>query len=108
MSDHPERRYNEKETRWLLERAGELQRSLGGSSRHDLTLPQLESIALEAGLDPAQLRHAARELDAGGRAASTRVLGAPLQLVFERTLPFDVDATSFANLVFDWWRRDHN
>jgi hypothetical protein len=99
MNDHSVRRYNEKETRWLLERAGELQRSLAGSSRHDLTLQQLESIALEAGLDPAQLRQAARELDAGGRAASTRILGAPLQLVFERTLPFDVDEKSFANLL---------
>jgi len=99
MSDNPVRRYNERETRWLLERAGKLERSIDGASRHNLTLQQLESIALEAGLDPVHLRQAALELDAGGHSASSRIMGAPLQLVFERTLPFDVDETSFANLL---------
>ena len=99
MSDHSIRRYNEKETRWLLERAGQLERSTERSARHDLTLPDLESIALEAGLDPALLRQAARELDAGKPSASTKIMGAPLRLVFERTVSFELSEEAFGSVL---------
>ncbi len=64
-----ERIYTEKEVTALLERAAELQVQ---AARHDdgrpgLTLPELETIAQEAGLDPALLRQAAQELDAPNR-----------------------------------------
>ena len=90
------RRYSEEEVRYLLERASEME-SQGGrvpAQTDGPTLAELERIASEAGLDPAMLRQAARELDAGGAAAtparSEKLLGAPLTFELQRTVEGEV------------------
>lgn len=100
----PARRYNEKEVALLLKRASELQRA--APSVRDptgLTLRELEEIASEAGLDSAMLRQAAAELDAGLHGAqaglATRLAGAPLRLVLERTVPSELLESTYAELL---------
>lgn len=58
--------YTEREVTALLERAAALQQHSArqDEARPGLTLPEIEAIAAEAGLDPSLLRQAARELDA--------------------------------------------
>lgn len=102
MTDLPARRYNEKEVARLLRRASELQRSSPAAPNPSgLTLNELEDIAKEAGLDVALLRQAATELDTGVGASEMgeKLAGAPLRLVFERVLPFEVSESAFAVLV---------
>lgn len=98
-SDSPgrgaERRYTDEEVQRLLQRASELE-SQGTALTPRVegpTLRDLETIAAEAGMDPALLRQAARELDspAGHAPPASSVgsvlLGAPPSLEFERTVP---------------------
>lgn len=61
-----QRIYTEREVTALLERAAALQQHSArqDEARPGLTLPEIEAIAAEAGLDPSLLRQAARELDA--------------------------------------------
>lgn len=104
MSEFPvaDRRYSEKEVSRLLRRAAELQRSSPTSPNPSgLSLRELEEIALEAGIDPAALRQAATELDVRHPAAGTAatLLGAPLKLVLERTLPFEAPESAFETLI---------
>jgi outer membrane lipoprotein SlyB len=105
MSDLPAtRRYDETEVSRLLKRAAELQRaapSVPGPT--GLTLSELEEIASEAGLDVTMLRRAAAELDAAGAGGpatlGVRLAGAPLRILLEQTLPYEVPDTVFAELV---------
>src|SRR5262245_2628947 len=98
MSDSEPRRYEEKEVRWLLERVGELQRAVDVKSSSSPTLADLEEIAKEAGLDPALMRRAARELDAAPPAKSNPITGAPLRIVLERTLPGEASEAAIASI----------
>ena len=62
---NPSRRYTDEEVRRLLTRASELE-TQGASLPAKIdgpTLTDLEAIASEAGIDPAMVRRAARELD---------------------------------------------
>lgn len=96
------RRYTEKEVGLLLRRATEIQRS-EPSARDPagLTLRELEEVAVEAGIDPACLRHAAAELDAGGGASTlgAKLAGAPLAFLLERTVPGELPDAAFEDLV---------
>lgn len=98
-----ERRYDDRDVSRLLKRAAELQRSSGGTrASTGLTLGELEEIAGEAGIDPGSLRRAAAELeeqrDAGGRAGRL-FAGAPMRLLYERTLPFEASAVALDSLL---------
>jgi hypothetical protein len=102
-----ERRYNDDEVRRLLQRASELE-SRGTSltpGEEGPTLKDLEIIAAEAGMDPALLRQAAREMDSspGGHlpasSAGSLFLGAPHVLEFERTVPGEVSSSLLEGLV---------
>lgn len=99
----PHRRYDEKEVSRLLRRASELQRALPASpDPTGLTLRELEDIAAEAGIDPRLLRQAAVELERSGSPAAglgPALAGAPLKILLERTLPFEVPDSVFATLV---------
>ncbi|HEX6132879.1 MAG TPA: hypothetical protein VFZ24_02775, partial [Longimicrobiales bacterium] len=68
-----------------------------------LTLEQLEEIAAEARIDVANLRQAARELDVerSMRPVSTveRLVGSPLRITAEHTLPFELAPDSMGALV---------
>ena len=106
MAEHPAplRRYDEKEVALLLRRASELQRAAPAAREASgLTLPELEEIAAEAGLDVSTLRQAAAELDAGiapgGHSLATRFTGGPLRVVLERTIPGDVPTAAFEDLL---------
>lgn len=79
--------FTDEESALILQRAGELQAQQG----RNLSLPELEAAAAEAGIDAALVLRAAQEL--ATRPAPQPVdrtfggpLGAPLQLVHERTV----------------------
>lgn len=98
------RRYSDREVRRLLERAAELQYAEGESPEGSgLTLPQLEAIAREAGIDVDAIRRAAIELDAGVGGATGRVVtnlaGAPLAVALQRVLPGEVPPEAFEVVI---------
>ncbi|MDF1505755.1 hypothetical protein [Roseisolibacter sp. H3M3-2] len=59
-----ERRYDEREVARILEGAASEERALVRATPHGLTLPELEQVAREAGLDPAMVRRSAPAVDA--------------------------------------------
>src|SRR5512141_135024 len=96
------RRYSDREVQQLLQRAVEMAPSTPGApAAAGLTLQELEDIAREAGIDTANLRRAAAELDTRGTGggAGRLLAGAPLRAAEERTLPFEVAPESFERLI---------
>lgn len=97
------RRYSEEEVARLLERATELQREEGspGTVAGGLTLPELEEIATEAGIDPRHLRRAAVDLDDGASPSSgwSWFTGAPVTLTFERTVAGELPPDAFESVT---------
>jgi hypothetical protein len=104
MTEPQPRRYSDEEVRLLLERAADLQHaSPPGHDAAGLTLPELEEVASEAGLDVTLLRRAAAELDRSrppaGRSVGAALAGAPVRVILERTLPFEADGDTLAGLT---------
>jgi hypothetical protein len=101
----PRRLYDEEEIRRILERATELQRDepTGLSRSRGMDLAELEEIAREAGIDPAHLRRAARELDTrtGEEGPWDELLGGPVEIILERTLPGEIGEDDFETLAFE-------
>lgn len=101
------RRYGDNEIGLILKRAAELQRQepAAGTEGSGLTLPELEEIAAEAGIDPRYLRRAAAEVDEGGTkfdsGKASYFLGAPLTIELDRTLSGEVPEEDFALFVPD-------
>ena len=94
--------YGEQEIGRILKRATELQHSAPSASpAAGVTLAELEEIAAEAGIDPAYLRRAALELDAGVSDSSfwSRVVGDELVLTREVTLPGELSADGFERVL---------
>lgn len=96
-----QQRYGDKEIAKILKRASQLQRA--EPARPDpsgLSLAELEDVALEAGIDVANIRRAAAEL---GRpidgSLGAKLLGAPLALRLERVLTGELPADAFDLLV---------
>lgn len=96
-----QQRYGDKEIAKILKRASQLQRA--APARPDpagLSLAELEDVALEAGIDVANIRRAAAEL---GRpidgSLESKLLGAPLVLRLERVVPGELPADAFDLLV---------
>jgi len=99
----PSRRYNEKEVADIIKRASELQQlESTAESTTGMSLTELEQVAREAGLDPALVRRAATDLD-------TRVtdrkpsafIGAPTNLVLERTIDGEIPVDEYETLVLE-------
>src|SRR5262245_59327354 len=63
MSGTPGRRYDEKETRKILRRAGEIQSATIGGSADGVSLDELQRAAAAAGFDPELIAQAAAEID---------------------------------------------
>ena len=107
MADHPTpppRLYTEKEVGKILDRATEIHGERpGGSSGGSagLSLAELEEIALEAGIDPRDLRRAAMELDSGDSGVSgwARITGDQLTLVREEVIPGEIPQVGFERVV---------
>jgi len=94
------RRFDEREVALIIQRAGELQqKSATAADRGGMSLQELEQIAHEAGLDPAMVRRAALELDDQRSATSSRLAGAPLRILLERTFPGEISTDDFEGLV---------
>ncbi|MFH1764210.1 MAG: hypothetical protein ABIF09_08470 [Gemmatimonadota bacterium] len=101
------RRYSDEEVRLLLKRASELE-SQGPSLPAKVdgpTLADLEAIASEAGINPALVRRAARELDSPSAGVtllapqSSAFLGAPTVFELERTVRGEVSTSVLERLV---------
>jgi hypothetical protein len=96
-----ERRYSDREVSVILKRATELQATgRSGPTGEGLTLEELEEIGAEAGIDPATLRAAAREIDAPAGAALGRALaGGPLVVALEARVRGSLPRDSLDALV---------
>ncbi len=103
MADLPApRRYSDEEVAQLLKRATELQaENRSGPRGGGLTLPELEEIGAEAGIDLRSLRQAAAELDTPPERGSVGRLfaGGPVRILLERTLPFEVSSAGLDSLI---------
>ncbi|GLC23490.1 hypothetical protein [Roseisolibacter agri] len=103
-----ERRFDDREVALIFKGAASLERQTHAPG--GLTLPELERVAVEAGLDPAMVRRAAAELDAT-RAASSgdRWRGGPRALVIVREVEVEgevaVDASHVADALLAAVRR---
>lgn len=88
------RLYNEKDVSRILKRATELHAASGTNEVHGLSLPELQQIAREAGIDPDAVAAAAAELDLGptGR---FHPLGGPLSIRLERTIEGHITEASW-------------
>lgn len=94
------RRFDEREVALIIRRAGELQQSDATTSdRGGMSLVELEQVAREAGLDPALVRRAAMELDDRPSARSSRLAGAPLRILLERTFQGEISPDEYEGLV---------
>lgn len=101
-----ERRYDDREVALIFRDAAALERARGATG--GLTLPELERVAVEAGLDPAMVRRAAAELEAPhGAAAGDRWRGGPPALVIAREIDGElaVDAAGAADALLAAVRR---
>jgi hypothetical protein len=104
MANLPERRYTEREAALILRAAAELQDREGGLSdatgvSRGLSLAQLEQVAMEAGIAPAMVRRAAVRVDERASSPGGGFLGAPEEVVVERTVEGEVDAAHFERLL---------
>jgi hypothetical protein len=102
-SQLPSRRYNEKEVADIIKRASELQQVESTSeSTTGMSLAELEQVAREAGLDPALVRRAATDLDTrvSDRKPSA-FLGAPTNLVLERTIDGEIPPDEYETIVLE-------
>lgn len=102
MSD---RHYAQDEIQAIFRRAAERQQAAAHpEERAGLTLPELEAIGAESGLDPAHVAAAARDLERIGgppapRSLLERLYGTNVRLTVERTLPGAMDDAAWAEAV---------
>lgn len=98
-----ERTYTEEEVAVLLERAADLQAQVARRAEHHvgLSLSELETIAVEAGLDPSLLRQAASEMDDPGKPSLRRNSGANATHIFvERWVQGTLTQEILGDVVF--------
>jgi len=103
----PSRRYSDEEVRLLLNRAAELETQGPGlpARVEGSTLSDIESIASEAGINPALVRQAAREMESGSTALtappplSGGFLGAPTVYELEHTVRGEASQIALERLV---------
>lgn len=97
------RRYNEKEVADIIKRASEMQQvESTAESTTGMSLSELEQVAREAGLDPSLVRRAASDLDTrvSDRKPSA-FIGAPTNLVLERTIDGEVPVDEYETIVLE-------
>jgi hypothetical protein len=102
MIDPTERRYGDREVRLILKSATELQRRAtdDGPGPDGMSLAELEQVASEAGIDPVLVRRAAAQLDAPRSTDQpNRFLGAPTEVIVERTIDVALDPGMFDEML---------
>ena len=102
-SQLPSRRYNEKEVADIIKRASELQQLESTTeSTTGMSLTELEQVAREAGLDPALVRRAAADVDTRvSDEKPSAFLGAPTNLVLERTIDGEIPPDEYETIVLE-------
>ena len=94
-----ERTYREEEVAAILRRATRLERDRPITAGA-LSLPEIEAIARDAGIDLGLVRQAARELDEGGGGGiGAAIAGAPLRRTFERVVDGEIGAEDHERLA---------
>ncbi|MBS1152590.1 MAG: hypothetical protein H6Q89_4288 [Myxococcaceae bacterium] len=86
----PEQTFTNEEVGKILKRAAGLQRELGPPAA-TLTRSELEQIAIDAGIDPAQVRQAIGELRQPPGSRAQTWFGAPTRVSIERIIPGELD-----------------
>ncbi len=103
--DAAEHRYDDQESARIIRRALEIQRTerTAGGTGAGLTLPELEGIARESGIDPELIRRAAHELSAesvGRPGAPARLFfGGPIRLTAAASLRSEVSPEMLESLL---------
>jgi hypothetical protein len=93
----PTRRFDEKEFALILRRAAQLQQSdAAGPRGSGLSLAEIESIAAEAGIDPAYVRQAVVAVSSDTATIGRRLMGAPARFQDQRQLPAPLDREALA------------
>jgi hypothetical protein len=96
----PERRFDDREVGLIIQRAAQLQqRDAASVEKAGMSLAELEQVAREAGLDPALVRRAAREIDEPAPPPPSRLAGAPLRVALERTFDGELPVDEYESLV---------
>jgi hypothetical protein len=92
MADTPlqTRRFTDREVREILKRAVEESPSRALVKAEGLSLDELKAIGQEVGIDPARLEDAARAVVLGTSRSKGRIVGGPMVLDVERTVPVEI------------------
>ena len=94
-----ERTYTEDEVATILQRAAQLEHERG-TTPGALSLPEIEAIAREAGIDVARVREAARELEVHAEQGfGTTLAGAPIRRTVERVVDGEIGAEDHERLA---------
>lgn len=105
MADAPAsgRKFNDEEVALIIKRAAELQQTeqIAQDPSNAMSLAEVESIAKEAGIDPALVRRAANTLDqpSAERTRPSPWVGAPTRLVFERIVDGEISPDAYEPIV---------
>lgn len=95
-----ERRFDDREVGLIIHRAAELQQTeVARTDSAGMSLAELEQVAREAGLDPALVRRAAREIDEPPPPPAPRLTGAPMRIVLERSFDGELHDDFYEGLV---------
>jgi len=96
----PDRRYSDREVALILRRAAELEDRDGVELKaRGISLPELEQIASDVGLDVARIRRAALELEDGRRFRGSASLGSPPSRTAVRGMSVPLVAESLRAVV---------
>lgn len=93
------RTYSEQDVAAIIARAAERQAAWPEPAREGLTLDEIERLGADAGLDPADLRAAAAEIDAAGRTLSRQSSQTKTQVVVERWIDAPLTLDGWENTV---------
>lgn len=91
------KRYDDEQVGLILERAAELQAGGGAADSRRMSIDEVEAIAIEAGIDTAMVRQAARELSRPHAQSQGRhpLLGASSSLHFEARVAGEIPSECF-------------
>ena len=99
-----DRTFTEEEIASLLERAAELQAEAARNAhpKPGLTLPELEVVARESGIDPMLIRQAAIEMDGRGRPSQMLAKDkTATHLIVERVIPGSLSPETWEDIVME-------
>jgi len=93
------RLYSDKEISAVLKRAAEMQRSQGPVTTSGLSLDEMEQVAADVGIDPAYIKAAAAELEAGRTDKAFHFWGGPTSIELDRIVDGRMSPAVWEELV---------